>query len=114
MYLPMMQGGGTGMGISEVLGWLQAGGALVVAGWFVSWYLEKQGWWQRLGSETKSLAMLGLAVGIGLGALGVSSLGPDLLGRVKPALDLVVLTMGGWLATQVAHRANGEKSRGEG
>lgn len=91
---------------NEVLRWLAGAGAVAVASWFGSWFLEGFAFWANLAARVKQVIILALAVVLGLGATYLLSLPAETLEPYIPYLNTVVLATGAWLATQVAHRAD--------
>jgi uncharacterized membrane protein len=95
---------------NEVVEWLVTGGAVAVAAWFVSWFLEGFAWWDRQQSKLKTLLILVLALLIGLLATWVRLLPPEELEPYLPYLNVAILTVIAWLGSQVAHRVDGKKT----
>ena len=92
----------------ELLSWITTGGSVAVVSWFVSWLLEDFHWWQVIKSQYKRLLIL--LVALGLGSSGqYLALHPEAMQAVQPYLDTGVMVITAWLATQVAHRADGAK-----
>lgn len=92
--------------LKDLLAWLSGAGALVLVSWFASWALEGWSAWQQLESRVKSVVILGLAVVIGGAATWASGLPAETLAAVEVYAKPVLLIIGAWLATQVAHRVN--------
>jgi hypothetical protein len=95
---------------SEVVSWLATGGAVAVVAWFCSWFLEGFGWWSRLESHVKSLAILLIALLIGLLATWIRLQPAEALEKYVPYANMAVLTIVAWLGTQVAHRVDGRRT----
>jgi hypothetical protein len=89
----------------QVLSWLVTGGAVAVGSWFVSWLLEDFGWWNQIKSQYKKLMILLASLLIGVGATWLQ-LHPERIAALRPYLDMAVLVMIAWIASQVAHKAD--------
>ena len=91
---------------SEVIGWLATGGAVAAVAWFASWFLEGFAWWEKVGSQAKSLVILAIALLIGLAATWVRLQPLEVVSPFIPYANMAVLTVVAWLGSQVAHRAD--------
>jgi predicted tellurium resistance membrane protein TerC len=93
---------------SDTLQWLAAGGSVAVVAWFASWLLEDFAWWQAVRPQGKKLLILALAIAIGLLAQFFRQ-NEAALAAVRPYLDTAVLVILAWIATQIAHKADGQE-----
>jgi len=93
------------MNWDSVLNWAVTGGFVAGVSWFASWILEDVAWWANVKSQYKKLAILGVALVLGIGSTYLKQ-NEALLVAVKPYLEMGTLTIGAWLATQVAHKAD--------
>lgn len=91
------------MTLEEALQYLLGGGALAVASWFASWFLEEFAWWHALASKVKSSIILAISIAIGAIALLLQSR-PDWVAALEPFAQFVFIVLSAWLATQVAHK----------
>jgi len=90
--------------LEQVLDWLaNGGGAVLAAAWAAAWLLEDWPAWHQLTSKGKKLAILTLAILLGLGGRALQ-LHPQLTELMRPYLDTCVIIIGAWLATQAAHK----------
>lgn len=95
----------------ELLKYLAGPGALVIVTVAVSWGLE--GWveWQRLDGKVKSALMLFFAVAIGVGGVAAQSLPAETIATIEPYAQVILLIVGAWVSTQVAHGLNPTRAK---
>jgi len=91
---------------AELLNRLSGAGAVVLVAWFASWVLEGWNTWDVLNSKVKSAIILALSILIGLLAVGLKSLPPEVVAALEPYVQTVLVVIGVWLTTQTAHRLN--------
>lgn len=87
----------------EVVTWIAAGGgAMVVAGYVVAYFLANLPFFQNLPRWVKLITPIVLAGLLAVGAQSVLTLG--LLDMVPPQVQALLLLLIGWLASQKAYR----------
>ncbi len=94
------------MEFDKLLQTLMAGGGVAMAAWFASWMLEEFAWWAKLSSKVKQALILAGALALGWGAVAYQSVAPETRAMLARYLEVAVLTVGAWLASQVAHNLN--------
>jgi uncharacterized membrane protein YfcA len=96
--------------ITEWLRYLTAGGAVAVVGWFASWFLEDFAFWQNAHPKVKMLVILAVSILLGMGAVFVLGLPPEVLAKWEPYLGAAFIIVTTWLGTQIAHRKNPQRT----
>ena len=93
--------------------WLTApaGGAFIIVAWFASWALERYAWWNGLSSMVKSVAIVGVAAVIAVGAQYAQG-NQAFLDAVSPYFGPVMAVIVAWLGTQTAHALNPYNEKG--
>lgn len=93
--------------LENLLGWLTStdGGAFALVLWGASWGLEELPQWQKLNPKAKSLAILGIASVVAVGAAVLQAY-PDVVAWLDPFLTPVYYVVLAWLATQTVHKLN--------
>ena len=91
----------------ELLKALQGPATVAAVLWATSWGLEDIKVWQGLSGKLKSLAVLGISLLIGAGAVWFSG-HPDWVAAADPYIKMVLGAVGAWLTTQIVHRNDGK------
>jgi fructose-specific phosphotransferase system IIC component len=88
--------------LEELLVWVVAGGgAMVLAGYFVAYFLENLAFWHTLPVWIKTVVPLVIA-GV-LGVVGSSLLSLDLLKIIPPGIQALILMLVNWVFSQRAY-----------
>jgi|3_EtaG_2_1085321.scaffolds.fasta_scaffold18324_3 hypothetical protein len=93
------------MEFEQALSYLAGAGAFVVTSYVASWGLEEFGFWHALHTKVRSLIVLALSIGLGLGATALLR-DPDLVAAISPWAVPVLLIGGAWIVTQKAHQSS--------
>lgn len=90
--------------LEELLVWVGTGaGAMVLAGLVLAYLLENMTWWHGLPRLVKLAVPILLTTGFG--ALAQFVIVADLLTYIPPIAHTVILTLVGWLFSQLGYRA---------
>lgn len=99
--------------LEELLVWVVAGGgAMILAGYFVAYFLENLAFWHTLPVWIKTVVPLALA---GLfGFVGSSLLSLDVLTLIPPSVQALILMLVNWVFGQRAYMGTKGKAYGKG
>ena len=91
----------------NVIAWFVSpdGGAFIAVTWAASWALEDVAAWHKLSSRVRSLAILGVAIVLGLGAKALQQ-NPQIVAAIEPYATTATYIVLAWLATQLGHKGN--------
>lgn len=91
--------------LAELLMWIAAGGgAAILVGRFVAYFLENLTWWHNLPPLVKRIAVAVVSVVFGILAEVVLEVDLDmLLGAFAPIVSTLILAIWNWLASQAQY-----------
>ncbi|HLE03494.1 MAG TPA: hypothetical protein VI729_02625 [Anaerolineales bacterium] len=99
--------------LEELLVWVvTGGGAMILAGYFVAYFLENLAFWHTLPIWVKTVVPLAIAAVLGF--VGSSLLSLDVLKIIPPNVQALVLMLVNWVFSQRAYMGTKGRQYGKG
>jgi hypothetical protein len=99
--------------LEELLVWVvTGGGAMILAGYFVAYFLENLAFWHTLPVAIKTIVPLAIAAVLGF--VGSSLLSLDVLKIIPPNVQALVLMLVNWVFNQRAYVGIKDRQYGKG
>jgi len=93
--------------LKGLLEWLSApaGGAFIVVSMFISYFIEKFAFWQKLKKWLKIGIMVSIALLIRLGALWLVT-NPAIMAQIEPVYSFIIASVIGWNVLELTHKTD--------